>query len=100
MCSRDRVIARMGASSSWEARSAIAQILRRASAIVDTTRQTVTIVEVLAREAECVIENRVGEVRQLFHGLDESLRTANVVEISAQQLAATKAREQILWIQR
>src|SRR6185369_13716880 len=70
-----------------------------AAAVVDATRQSVTIVEILTRKTECVIENRIGEVRQLFHCFDERLRAANVVQVSAQQLASAKAREQHLRVE-
>src|SRR6185369_16735353 len=75
--------------------------LRRcaATSIVNTPWQAVTIVEILACETERVVEYRVGKIRQLFHRLDERLRATNVVQVSAQQLAATKAREQHLRIQ-
>ncbi len=62
-------------------------------------RQTVAIIEILARQTKPVIQNRIGKIRQLFHRFDERVRTPNVVQVRAQQLAPAKTREKILRIQ-
>jgi hypothetical protein len=72
---------------------------RDTAAFVRARWLTIAIVEVLASEAERVIKDRVGEVRQLFHRFDERVHTPNVVKVGSQQLAATKTSQKILWIE-
>ena len=62
------------------------------SSCVNMLGWPVFVIEILSRQTQSVVKNRIGEIRQLLSCFHQRVGPAYVMQINAQQLAAPKTR--------